>query len=85
MLFPRDHTKKKIDVPLINPNEEETLPHIKKFERETEKPTGAQAALEQSKNIFGPFRKTPRFEKTSFVKSQEKSFLQVGKVNSDKD
>lgn len=84
MLKPKDNTKNK-DVPLINPDEDEVLPHIKKFEREPDYSTTKQDALKQSERLFGPFRKTPRVEKSAFVKSQEKSFLQAGKLNSDKD
>ena len=84
MLIPKDNTKKK-DVPIINPDEDESLPHIKKFERAPEYFTKKQEALKQSERIFGPFRKTPRVEKSAFVKSQEKSFLQAGKSNRDKD
>ena len=61
MLIPKDNTKNK-DVPVINPDKDEGLPHIKKFEREPELYTTKQEALKQSERIFGPFRKTPRVE-----------------------
>lgn len=86
MQLPKDHAKEKIEFPLTNPNgniEKEIFPHIKKFERQAENSTQAEA-LEQSIKIFGPFRKTPRVEKSALVKSQENSFSQAGKSNSDK-
>jgi hypothetical protein len=88
MLFRKDHTKEKIEVPPTNPEvdiDNETVPHIKKFERQTEDSTTKQAAVEQSKRIFGPFRQTPRVEKSSFIKSQEKSFLQTRKEVDEQD
>lgn len=88
MLFRKDQTKDKIEVPLTSPDvniDNETFPHIKKFERQTEDSTKAEAAVEQSRRIFGPFRQTPRVEKSSFIKSQEKSFLQARKERNEQD
>lgn len=53
------------------------LPRIKKFERETER--------KKSEKIFGPFKIVPKGEKSSFIKSQEKSFMNPSKRDNTKD
>lgn len=61
MHFPKAPTNIKIKAPLKNSEDidSDALPHIKKFERQTEDEARALSAREQSERIFGPFRSSP--------------------------